>query len=82
MVYIHIMDCQNGYKMFVATITSCAKHACVHTSFLVLKWQLVLLWCLKKPSARLKDTNNTFYAREPLIYNLFVNIVNLEYPLH
>ena len=55
------------------TITSCAKYACVHSSFLVLEWQLVLLWCL------LEDTNNTFYARELVVYNLFVNIVNLEY---
>jgi hypothetical protein len=33
MVHIHIVYCQKGYKVFVATIISCAKHACVHTFY-------------------------------------------------
>ena len=48
----------------MATITSCAKHACVH----IPKWQLVLLWCLEKTTALLKDTNKTFYTKELVLH--------------
>jgi hypothetical protein len=74
MVHIHIVDCQKGYKVFVATIISCAKHACMHT-FYIQERQLQGLKRLKKPPTLFGDNNKKFWPEGSVLYISYVHTV-------